>query len=82
MDGPEPTFFTKQEKEVICEVLSNYGLPILSGDSGNKVDYKSDFQFLRNKMLDRMKKIKAEEALRKEAEQEKEVVVEESKEAA
>ena len=66
MDGPEPTFFTKQEKEVICEVLSNYGLPILSGDSGNKVDYKSDYQFLRNKMQDKMKLLKAEEALRNE----------------
>ena len=63
VDGPEPTFFSKEEKEIICEVLSNYGLPILSGDSGNKVDYKSDFQFLRNKMIDKLKKLKAEGAL-------------------
>ena len=45
-------------------MLSNYGLPILSGDSGNKVDYKSDFQFLRTKMLDKMKRLKNEEEIK------------------
>lgn len=58
IDGPEPTYFTRVEKEIICDLLSDYGLPILSGDSGNKVDYKSDFQFIRTKMLERMKEIK------------------------
>lgn len=43
VDGIEPSLFSRQEKEVICDLLSDYGLPILSGDSGNKVDYKSDF---------------------------------------
>ena len=64
VDGPEATFFSRQEKEVICELLSNFGLPILSGDSGNKVDYKSDFAFIRSKMLDKMKLIKSEEAIK------------------
>lgn len=48
---------------MICDLLSDFGLPILSGDSGNKVDYKSDFQFLRAKMLDRMKKIENEQSV-------------------
>ena len=43
VDGIEPSMFTRQEKEVICDLLSDFGLPILSADSGNKVDYKSDF---------------------------------------
>jgi len=43
VEGVEPSLFTRQEKEVICEILTDFGLPILSADSGNKVDYKSDF---------------------------------------
>lgn len=50
-------------------MLSNHGLPILSGDSGNKVDYKSDLQFIRNKMIEELKKLKAEAELREEHKQ-------------
>ena len=47
-DGPELTGFTKREKEVICQLLTNYGMPVTS-------DSKNDYQFIRNKMIEIMK---------------------------
>ena len=42
------TGFTKHEKEVICQLLTNFGVPVTS-------DSKHDYQFIRTKMIEQMK---------------------------
>ena len=54
VDGPELTGFTRREKEVICQLLTNYGLPVSN-------DTKSDHHFIRAKMIEIMKNEVVEE---------------------
>ena len=42
------TGFSKREKEVICQLLTNFGVPVTS-------DSKHDYQFIRTKMIEQMK---------------------------
>ena len=56
VDGPEATGFTKREKEVLCELLINYGIPVTS-------DTKNDYQFIRTKMIEIIKSEVVEEVV-------------------
>lgn len=50
LEMTEPTGLTLREKELICQILSTHGLPLVAGDSSNKGDQKGDLNFLKEKV--------------------------------